>query len=72
MNNLMVFDKTLIELKVTLIEYMDLTNAIYIRDGYGSDPTNAIPQNRYLALTEEIFKMQPVRKINKIVDNVPL
>lgn len=51
--------------------HVDLTNAIFIRDGYGENPTNAIPENWYMADTKEIFKMQPGRKIEKIGDNNP-
>lgn len=51
--------------------HLDLTNAIFIRDGYGENPTNAIPENWYMADTKEIFKMQPGRKIEKIGDNTP-
>lgn len=51
--------------------HLDLTNAIFIRDGYGENPTNAIPENWYMATTKEIFKMQSCRKIEKIGDSKP-
>jgi len=51
------------------LRHLDLTNAIFIRDGYGENPTKAIPENWYMASTNEIFKMQPCRKIQKIGDS---
>lgn len=51
--------------------HLDLTNAIFLRDGYGENPTNAIPENWFIADTREIFRMQPCRKIEKIGDNTP-
>ncbi len=51
--------------------HLDLTNAIFIRDGYGENPTNAIPENWFIATTQEIFTMQPCRKIEVIGDNKP-
>lgn len=46
--------------------HLDLTNAIFIRDGYGENSTNAIPENWFIATTKEIFKMQTCRKIERI------
>lgn len=51
--------------------HLDLTNAIFIRDGYGENPTNAIPENWFMATTKEIFKMQSCRKIQKIGEDRP-
>lgn len=51
--------------------HLDLTNAIFIRDGYGENPTNAIPENWFMATTKEIFKMQSCRKIEKIGEDRP-
>lgn len=51
------------------LRHLDLTNAMFIRDGYGENPTKAIPENWYMASTNEIFKMQPCRKIQKIGDS---
>lgn len=51
--------------------HLDLTNAIFVRDGYGENPTKAIPENWYMAETKEIFRMQPCRKIEKIGENAP-
>lgn len=51
--------------------HLDLTNAIFIRDKYGENPTKAIPENWYMASTKEIFKMQPCRRVEKIGDIKP-
>lgn len=51
--------------------HLDLTNALFIRDGYGENPTNAIPENWFIATTKEIYEMQPCRKIEKIGDIKP-
>ncbi len=51
--------------------HLDLTNAIFIRDGYGQNPTNTIPESWFMAETSEIFRMQPCRKIERIGNNNP-
>lgn len=53
------------------LRHLDLTNAMFIRDGYGENPTKVIPENWYMASTNEIFKMQPCRKIEKIGSSRP-
>lgn len=51
--------------------HLDLTNAIFIRDGYGDNPAKAKPQDWYMATTEAIYRMQPCRRIERIGDNKP-
>lgn len=48
------------------IRHTDLTNAIFIRDGYGDNNSKLNPQDWYVSTTEKMFNMQPYRKINKI------
>lgn len=51
--------------------HLDLTNAIFIRDGYGENLTKAIPENWFIATTTEIYAMQTCRKIEKIGESKP-
>lgn len=53
------------------IRHLDLTNAIFIRDGYGDNPTNARSQDWFMATTEQIYAMQPCRRIERIGENKP-